>query len=260
MQSDNPLKSAQVRIALVSDTHLSCGPDGTGPLYRQRLDRVIAAVNASGVDLVLFAGDLTDDAAPEDVAMALERLRQFTVPVCCVPGNHDVGEKLSVGGTNPVTEARLDDYEDRIGPAFFVERFVNRVCVVGVTASLFNSGLPREEEQWNFLADWLGAPTQETTVLLTHYPPFVEAPDEPADQWNIDPASRRPLLTLLQQSGVCAVLSGHTHHPLTRRHEGILFATAPAVAFGLPWGRQPEGWMLLTITQANEVNIVVRDI
>src|SRR5579864_2919577 len=111
------------RVALVSDTHLSCDPNGTGSLYRQHLDRVIAAVNATGVDLVLFAGDLTDRAAPEDVEMAMERMRQFTAPVFFIAGNHDVGEKLSVGGTNPITEARLDAYETRIGPAFCVERF-----------------------------------------------------------------------------------------------------------------------------------------
>lgn len=204
------------RVALFSDTHLSHNPERPGPLYRQRPDTVITAVNASGVDLVLFAGDLTDRALPEDIATALEQMRRFAAPVHYVAGNHDVGDKLSVRGANPITGASLDAYEARIGPAFFVERF-NGLRVIGVTASLFNSGLPREEEQWEFLEELTQSFTPGTTILLTHYPPFVEAPDEPPDQWNMDLVPRNRLLALLQQGSVSAVLSGHIHRPLSHR-------------------------------------------
>ncbi len=259
MAPHNLQYAAIVRVALVSDTHLSRDADGTGTLHRRRLNEVIAAANGSSVGLVLFAGDLTDRAAPEDVEIALEQMRRFNAPVCFVAGNHDVGDKLSVGGSNPITEASLNAYEARIGPAFFVERFKG-LRVIGVTASLFGSNLPRENQQWAFLDDQLRTSTPETTVLLTHYPPFVHTRNEPPDQWNIDPVQRNRLMTLLQRGRVCAILSGHTHHPLTLQHNGILLAPSPAISFGLPWGDQAQGWMLLTISQPHEVNIAMRAI
>src|SRR4051812_17690406 len=55
------------RIALVSDTHCTRGEKEEQPRYHARLDKVIAAANAAKVDLVLIAGDLTEDGKPEQI-------------------------------------------------------------------------------------------------------------------------------------------------------------------------------------------------
>ncbi|MES2464598.1 MAG: metallophosphoesterase, partial [Armatimonadota bacterium] len=60
------------RIALVSDTHTNFGTEGDQPLYRERLAKVIAAVNGAGVDVVVVAGDLSENGTPEEFALYLK--------------------------------------------------------------------------------------------------------------------------------------------------------------------------------------------
>lgn len=89
------------------------------------------------------------------------------------------------------------------------------------------------------------------SLLLIHYPLYLETPDETGgDYWNVEPAPRARLLSLLHRGGIRAVLSGHIHYPLVLAENGIMHISAPPVSFGLPRESQPEGWTLLTIIPA----------
>lgn len=79
-----------LRVALVSDLHA-----GAPHVDEQRLERLVAAVNARAPDLVLLLGDFVDPdvhlgsrVAPEDLAAALGGLRA-PLGVFAVLGNHD---------------------------------------------------------------------------------------------------------------------------------------------------------------------------
>jgi predicted phosphodiesterase len=63
---------------------------------------------------------------------------------------------------------------------------------------------------------------------------------------------------MLQRGGVQTVISGHIHTQRVNRDQGILYVTTPPISFGLPKGRQPEGWMLLTIPREGEVQVEFR--
>lgn len=249
-RADQP--AAVFRIALVSDTHTTRGTNEDQPLYRGRLDRVIAEVNAAKVDLVLIAGDVTQGAKPEEMSDFLAQIKEFTAPVRYVLGNHDAGGKRIEGKPGGITAERLARVEAGLGPAFWKYEAPG-VRVLGVTASLFGSGLPREQDQWAFLEREL-APTapgsqQPATLLLLHYPLFLQTPDEPGgDYWNIEPEPRARLLALLKRGGVRAVLSGHLHYGAEASWSGIFFVTTPPVSFGLPRDRQPEGWTIVTLS------------
>lgn len=85
-----PPGSAPVRIALLSDIHVA-GPD----MPPERLERIVARVNALKPDLVLIAGDLVSDKllathvyTPEEIVAPLGELRG-PLGVIVVPGNHD---------------------------------------------------------------------------------------------------------------------------------------------------------------------------
>ena len=56
------------------------------------------------------------------------------------------------------------------------------------------------------------------------------------------------------------VLTGHLHYPITNRLDGILFLGNTTTAFGLPRGKQPEGWMLLTVPREGEVRFEFREL
>ena len=85
-----PDELSGLRVALVSDLHA-----GAPHVDEERLDRLVAAVNGHGPDIVLLLGDFVDPevafgsaVAPEAVAAALGRLRA-RLGVVAVLGNHD---------------------------------------------------------------------------------------------------------------------------------------------------------------------------
>ena len=73
-------------IAQISDLHVG------GARYREDLLRTaIAEINDAGADLVVVAGDLTDDGFPDQYPVAAEELSALwtSARVVRVPGNHD---------------------------------------------------------------------------------------------------------------------------------------------------------------------------
>src|SRR3569833_361320 len=85
-----PAGQKPVRVALLSDTHLS-GPDSSP----ERLDRIVDAINAEHPDLVLLAGDYIGDRklfgplrSREESLAPFVRLRA-PLGVVAVLGNHD---------------------------------------------------------------------------------------------------------------------------------------------------------------------------
>ncbi|MGE5481602.1 MAG: metallophosphoesterase family protein [Bacteroidota bacterium] len=246
-------QGAVTRLAVLADLHL---PQGA-----ERLQRAIAALEVEKVTAALIAGDLTQHGQEGEYGVWRRWRQRFTVPVFCVPGNHDVGDK------GKVTGERLARYESQAGPSFFAAD-VGGVRVVGFNSLLFGSGLERETEQWAFLSDELcpqtSVPassaasvavsslqcTDRPIVIFLHHPPFRVQSDEKADYWNIDPEPRQRLLELLEANAerVCALLAGHLHHPASLAWSDVPILVAPAVSFGLPEGKQPEGWMLVNVT------------
>jgi len=237
-----------VRLALVSDLHICEATNEQQRLYPIRLARTIEAVNAAGVQGVLIAGDLTEHGTAREYRTFREVIRQFHAPVVYVPGNHDVGNKNIPGKPPGTSTAQTRLYERECGPSFFQRDLVG-VNILGLNSSLPGSGLRREQQLWAFLEKHLAVPATNTTLLLLHHPPFLKTLDEPGgDYFNLEPYPRLRLLALARQGGVDAVLSGHLHRGLTNDFGGIPLLTTPPVSFGLPQGRQREGWTLLTVS------------
>ena len=72
-------------IAQLSDVHVG------GGRYREELLRAaIEEINTAGPDLVVVAGDLTDEGYPDQYPLAKEELSALACPLIVrVPGNHD---------------------------------------------------------------------------------------------------------------------------------------------------------------------------
>ena len=243
------------RIALVSDTHSNRGTNDQQPRYHARLDKVISAVNAAKVDCVLIAGDLTENGKPEEIADFREQIGGFQAPVWFVPGNHDVGNKRIKGKEKEsnLTAWRVTRFEMRSGSSFFVRHRAG-LRVIGFNSPILGSSYPRERRMWRFLEKELKKPNAPPTVLFTHYPPFLKSPTEGTDYFNVEPEPRARLLKLLRGGNVRAVLSGHLHRSLTNRSDGVAFLTTGPVSFGLPQGKQAQGWTLVTVPQVGEVH------
>ncbi len=92
-----------IRILHIADCHLGYVPGWLGPLAEQRardffgtFARIVdmACDAASGIDLVVIAGDLFERHDPDDRTVAeargqFQRLAERHLPVVLVPGNHD---------------------------------------------------------------------------------------------------------------------------------------------------------------------------
>jgi Icc protein len=240
------------RVALLSDSHLNFETNGQDATFNPHFEKAIAQVNAAGVDFVLIAGDLTQSGRPEEYADFKARIKEFHVPVWFVPGNHDVGNKVNAGKDPYVTSARVADYEERMGPDWFSTNCAG-VRIIGIDASLLGSGLEQESKMWSFLEPELAMPSSRPTLLFMHYPLFVKDMDEAGGiYWNVEPAPRARLYGLLKRGGVKIVLTGHLHRHLENRRDGILFFTTPPTSFGVPAGKQPEGWTLVTVLKNGE--------
>jgi 3',5'-cyclic AMP phosphodiesterase CpdA len=236
------------RIALLSDTHTNLRTNGNEAQFNVRFDKAIAAVNAAKVDFVLITGDLTNSGKEEEMAEFKKHVKKFKPPVYFVPGNHDVGHKFNSGKKDgTVTRDRVELFEKNLGPSFFTKTKAG-VRVIGINTSLLGSGYDRETEQWAFLEKELAKPAKTPPILFMHYPPYVKTVGEAGGvYWNIEPEPRQRLLALAKQGGCELLLSGHLHHTLENRADGILLFSAPPISFGLPKNKQPEGWVLVTI-------------
>ena len=252
-QAQKPL-----RIAFLSDTHTNSNTTGDQPLYKAHLEEVIQQVNATGVDVVLIAGDLTQGGKAEEMEDFKKQIAAFKAPVLYVPGNHDIGNKHYTGGTNPVNTVPIAHYEATLGRSFD-SWVISGVRILGVNSPILGSGLPHEADQWKFLEKELAVPSSKPTIVFMHYPPYVTSTDEPGGNYhNVEPEPRARLLKLLKQGGVRTLLTAHLHRPLTNRYEGLFIYTTPPVSFGLPAGKQPEGWTLVTLPPAGEPQIEFR--
>jgi hypothetical protein len=88
-------------IAQLSDVHVG------GGRYREGLLRAaIEEINTAGPDLVVVAGDLTDEGYPDQYPLAKEELSAWACPLIVrVPGNHDA--RNSAAAPTPPDSVRL---------------------------------------------------------------------------------------------------------------------------------------------------------
>jgi Icc-related predicted phosphoesterase len=164
-----------VRIAAVGDLHVTAGSAGRlRPLYRR-----VAEV----ADVLLLAGDLTNDGGTDSAADVCVLFRDLDLPVIAVLGNHDYdrGHQATVG--EMLTEAGVTVLE---GTSTVVDTARGRVGIAG--AKGFGGGFAgytvaahgepemktfamHAEEAARALDGALSALDVDLQVALTHYAP-----------------------------------------------------------------------------------------
>ena len=184
-------------IAQLSDVHVG------GSRFREDLLRTaIDEVNAAAPDLVVVAGDLTDDGYPDQYPLAQQLLATVECDqVVLVPGNHDA---RNVGYIR---------FEDTFG-ARDQRRRVSlpglEVVLVAVDSSkpdLDEGEIGREHYGWiqeGFAGD------ADLRVFVCHHH-LMPVPGTGRERNQVLDAG--DVLSLLRQVGVDLVLSGHRHVP-----------------------------------------------
>jgi 3',5'-cyclic AMP phosphodiesterase CpdA len=225
-----------MRLALIADTHLSArSPECVANWHAAR-----RAVGRLSPELTVNLGDITLDGQthPEDLEFAVQLVRQWSTPMLCVPGNHDVGD---ASGEMPLQTSLLAAYVDLFGLDHWVRR-AGRWLLLGVNAQLMGSGTTQEQAQWRWIeeqAERAGSQTQ--TVLFLHRPVLRSAPGEDTrkGRYVTGAACERLLKGPLRRS-LRVVVSGHTHQYLDVTADGVRHVWMPSSGFILPDHMQPR--------------------
>lgn len=224
-----------------------------------------AQILAIDPDLLLVGGDLTRDGSIHryELQEIKADLDALPFPAHVVPGNMDTGNKHTdrlgrhrgPDQSNDlelnVTSAQLQQFASVFGPLWW--SFEHRgVRFSGLADMVVNSGLPEEGAFWAWAEEQMRRRRPEHHVWITHYPLFMDDPDEPNweiddpvhyTDWyfSIDQPGRARLLDLFEATGTEIVISGHVHCHKVTVARGIRFEIAPGTAFSQFEDRWPDG-------------------
>ena len=201
-------------IAQLSDVHVG------GARYREELLRTaIEEINAAGPDLVVIAGDLTDDGYPDQYPLAEQELAAIAAEhIVRVPGNHDarnVGYLL---------------FEDTFGARDSRRRFECAgldVALIGVDSSkpdIDEGEIGREHYGW--IEEGFSDDTDLRVFVCHHH--LVPVPGTGRERNQVLDAG--DVLALLRRCSVDLVLSGHRHVPYVWPLAGILIVHSGTVS------------------------------
>lgn len=157
-----------MRIAQISDTHVSARPTATSALIdaNQALDEAVDVLNLldPAPDVVLVTGDLTDHGEAADYAILSASLSRLEARTFVIPGNHD---------DRPVMAAELSHlgYLPASGHcSYTVEDLPVRLVALDTTDPTRHDGVfPADRARW--LDETLAADGRPTLVFM-HHPPF----------------------------------------------------------------------------------------
>jgi 3',5'-cyclic-AMP phosphodiesterase len=203
-----------VLIAQLSDVHV-----GGGRYREELLHTAIAEINAADPDLVVVAGDITDDGYPDQYPVAEKELAAITCSqVVRVPGNHDA---RNVG---------YMVYEDTFGARDSRQRLdcggldVALVAVDSSKPDLDEGEIGREHYGW-IEEGFVGGADLRVFVCHHHLMPV---PGTGRERNQVLDAG--DVLALLRRCGVDLVLAGHRHVPYVWPIAGMLLVHSGTVS------------------------------
>lgn len=211
--------------------------------------KAVEHINRLRPRFVIVCGDLTH-ATPEHAryaAQVAQYHQDFSqvdaqIPLVCVCGNHDVG--------NRPTPDSIASYQKNFGDDYF------SFWVGGVFNIVLNSSVLKDPGgAMDVLAAqqlWLEQQLRDREVasarhilLFQHHPLFLAKAEEPDQYFNIPLERRTPLLEHLQRANVRAVFAGHYHRNAYGRAGDMEMITTGPV--GRPLGKDPSGFRIVTV-------------
>ena len=201
-------------IAPLSDVHVG------GARYREDLLHVaLAEINAAEPDLVVVAGDVTDEGYPDQYPVARDELSALECPnVVLVPGNHDARNVGYLG------------FEDTFGARDSRTRLAAgevEVALVAVDSSkpdLDEGEIGREHYGW--IQEGFAGPSDLRVFLCHHH--LMPIPGTGRERNQVLDAG--DVLSLLRRAEVDLVLAGHRHVPYVWPVAGMLLVHSGTVS------------------------------
>ena len=249
-----PPGEVRFRFGILGDAHFG------SPRGAEHAEAAISDLNASGAELVIQLGDLTDTGDREQYEAATAALAKLEMPFATMMGNHDVfsfsEEKLLGKELYTETFGRAPDgvvlehkgvkfcvldSADHLASPFPGFDFASGSFNEGPGGAIVRGAL--STPQHDLLAEIAGPGGGPAFVFLHHPPqPF---PGFPPILFGLREADSGRLHATIDSGNVWGVFAGHTHRNFrTRDYDGV-----PAHEVGIPrdW---PFGYALVDVTEA----------
>jgi len=210
-----------MKIAVIADPHI---PDCDGSAEEAALDWAVQTCRSIGVDVVVFAGDLTACGRRGELDRTIRILSRLRLPWVCTPGNSDL---------------RTPQTADR-ARALLAKPAIQRLPDATVLALDTADGTVHPRERERFERTLAAVRNGPSVVVVTHWPPN-ELP-EPDRAW---------FSSVLAGGRVELVLAGHKHRDAETELAGVpIFLVRgldPEKAAGSPpaltvFVRECDGW------------------
>jgi 3',5'-cyclic AMP phosphodiesterase CpdA len=212
-------------------------------------EKAVEAINSLHPDFVVITGDLVNN---RNDRAQLEEFKRITskinkeIAVWYSPGNHDIGM--------PPTEDAIDSFIAGYGHDRF--SFINKNSLfIGLNSCIIKSNMP-EMEQVQF--EWLKKEFRkgkkaDNIVIFTHYPFFINTPDEAESYSNIPIETRNRYLNLFKEYNVTAVFSGHLHNNVSSKYGDIEFTATSSS--GKPLGADSSGFRVIKVYPDSVISV-----
>ncbi|MBP2561355.1 alkaline phosphatase D [Neorhizobium galegae] len=216
-----------MKIIQITDTHFS--PEKSH--FNGNWAPLLTWIQDTRADLIIHTGDLTVDGAdkPGDITFCMNLMRQTSIPMLILPGNHDVGHLP--GSEQPVNAERLARWRELVGEDRWFEdtagwRFI------GLNSLLLGHENDEEESQFEWLRETLEERRGRRVALFAHKPLFVDEPHEgDTGYWSVRPTQRKRLYDLIAAHDVALFASGHLHWAWQGRFANTALTWGPSAAF-----------------------------
>ncbi|MCJ7842963.1 metallophosphoesterase [Lederbergia sp. NSJ-179] len=194
------------------------GPNGSPTDFFRK---ILAKSLTQKPDFILISGDLVHEGNASDYSYFKQIIKDHVrdIPVYTALGNHDV------------TAAYWEGYEGKANCSdqLFYEKDLNGYRIIVLDSSHDHSGVGMiDARQLAWLEDVVKTPSENGSLLVIHHP--LEA-SEGTDGHSL--TNSQEVLTIIQDTDVMAVLSGHTHQNKVSSFGDILLSTAAGTAFGV---------------------------
>ena len=229
------------KFGIITDTHIrspegdQSSPYAVNEKANDRARHAVQLLADQNPDFVIHLGDMVHPlphmAAYSEAAKEANKIFLPLMPnLKFVPGNHDSGDKPSlVSPAGPADKASLDTYRQHFGEDFYSFEFKNIQFIV-MNSSLVNN-LKEENSQKKWLETELATTKDKRIFLFSHYPPFINDPNEDSHYDNYAEPGREWLLGLAKKHNIEAIFSGHVHHFFFNRFGKTKLYCHPATSF-----------------------------
>jgi 3',5'-cyclic AMP phosphodiesterase CpdA len=241
-------------IAQLSDIHT-----GSPFFDAQLLDHAVEEVRSLQPDLVLIGGDLTTDGYAHefrDAKRHLEPLLEAALTTIVIPGNHDA---KNVGYLHFVDSFGAGDVPGKGDRVLQLSglmgnndpRTITVVAMDSTKPDLAEGEIGRERYSW--IRQQFAPPVDFRIFALHHH--LVPVPGTGRERNTVWDAG--DVLTLLAESGVDLVLSGHKHVPFVWLLNGVLVVNSGTVSSHRLRGYVRPSYNVLEITE-ERISVTMR--